>query len=108
MNRSRARGVVAATARSSCDPDSRRIRVAGSHVHDTVRATAVRTVHPVRRPEETACASERVVIRALRRSATRSVGQDVAVEALFEEPGTCAFTCQLGVLRRCTIVEVER
>lgn len=81
------------------------ILVKGGYTPDTIRVSPGRPVRLLFRREETAACSEQVVLADFGKSAALPTGQVVPVEFLPTEPGSHAFTCQMGMLRGEIIVE---
>lgn len=80
------------------------ILVKGGYTPDTVVVEHGRPVRLKFRREETSPCSEMVVLGDFGKSARLPAGQVVPVEFLPQQPGTYAFTCQMGMLRGRLIV----
>lgn len=80
------------------------ILVKGGYTPDTIVVEHGRPVRLKFRREETSPCSEMVVLGDFGKSATLPEGQVVPVEFLPQEPGTYAFSCQMGMLRGRLIV----
>src|SRR6266508_6175091 len=81
------------------------VLVKGGYAPDTIVVRAGKPVRLTFRRQEASPCSEMVVFGDFAKSARLPEGESVPVELLPNQPGTFAFTCQMGMLRGRLVVE---